>query len=109
AGRGVAIVSTSVFHALHAGHWPCHLGLCPPHSVQVYMVLAFATPITGYGSSSGVTTAVPSFPTTTPAAWLATFTAATRSAPAPSIAPSVAITVSPAPETSYTSRACAGM
>ena len=24
--RGVAIVSTSVFHAPHAGHWPAHFG-----------------------------------------------------------------------------------
>ncbi len=29
-------VSTSVFQAPQAGHWPCHLGELPPHSVQVY-------------------------------------------------------------------------
>src|SRR5690606_18383813 len=28
-------VSTSVFHAPHAGHCPVHLGAIPPHSVQV--------------------------------------------------------------------------
>ena len=33
--RGVAIVSTSVFHAPQCGHWPCHFGLWPPHSVQL--------------------------------------------------------------------------
>src|SRR6185295_18443605 len=33
-------VSTSVFHALQCGHWPCHLGVWPPHSVQVWTVLA---------------------------------------------------------------------
>jgi hypothetical protein len=32
---GVAIVSTSVFHALQCGHWPCHFGAWPPHSVQL--------------------------------------------------------------------------
>ena len=25
------------------GHWPCHFGACPPHSVQMYSVFAFAT------------------------------------------------------------------
>ena len=34
-GAGVAIVSTSVFHAPQCGHWPCHFGLWPPHSVQL--------------------------------------------------------------------------
>ena len=28
-------VSTSVFHAPQCGHWPCHLGLVAPHSVQL--------------------------------------------------------------------------
>jgi hypothetical protein len=32
---GVATVSTSVFQALHCGHWPCHLGEVAPHSVQL--------------------------------------------------------------------------
>ena len=27
--------STSVFHASQCGHWPCHLGDWPPHSVQL--------------------------------------------------------------------------
>jgi hypothetical protein len=27
-------VSTSVFQAPHAGHWPCHFGAWPPHSVH---------------------------------------------------------------------------
>ena len=31
-------VSTSVFHAPQCGHWPCHLLLRPPHSVQAYAV-----------------------------------------------------------------------
>jgi Zn-finger protein len=30
-----ATVSTSVFQALQCGHWPCHFGDWPPHSVQV--------------------------------------------------------------------------
>ena len=34
-GAGVAAVSTSVFQAPQCGHWPCHLGALPPHSVQV--------------------------------------------------------------------------
>ena len=29
-----AMVSTSVFQAVQCGHWPCHLLLVPPHSVQ---------------------------------------------------------------------------
>ena len=28
-------VSSSVFHALHDGHWPSHFGLVPPHWLQV--------------------------------------------------------------------------
>ncbi len=32
---GVATDSTSVFHVPQCGHWPCHLGDCPPHSVQL--------------------------------------------------------------------------
>src|SRR5215213_1420323 len=59
-------------------------------------------------SSAGSTTAVPSLPTTTPAAAFATRMASGRLAPAASNVPSVAITVSPAPDTSYTSRASAG-
>ncbi len=35
AAAGVATVSTSVFHAPHCGHCPCHLGAEPPHSVQL--------------------------------------------------------------------------
>src|SRR5581483_1059017 len=38
-----AIVSTNVFQALQCGHCPCHLSVCPPHSVQLNIVLAFAT------------------------------------------------------------------
>jgi len=26
--------STSVFQALHCGHWPAQRGVVPPHSVQ---------------------------------------------------------------------------
>ena len=32
---GVRRVSTSVFHAPQCGHWPCHFGDWPPHSVQL--------------------------------------------------------------------------
>jgi hypothetical protein len=32
-----AMVSTSVFHAVQCGHWPCHLTDWPPHSVQLYI------------------------------------------------------------------------
>ena len=45
---------------------------------------------------------------TMPAAMLATRMASSQSAPAAIITASVAMTVSPAPETSNTSRACAG-
>ena len=34
--------SMRVFHALQLGHLPSHLGLVPPHSVQVYWVLSLA-------------------------------------------------------------------
>lgn len=27
-------LSASVFHCWQPGHWPCHLGDCPPHSVH---------------------------------------------------------------------------
>jgi hypothetical protein len=37
-----AMVSTSVFHAVQCGHWPCHLTAWPPHSVQVYIDFVFA-------------------------------------------------------------------
>ncbi len=30
-GRGAAIVSTSVFQASQAGHWPAHFGELAPH------------------------------------------------------------------------------
>src|SRR6185369_15378575 len=56
-------------------------------------------------SSSGCTTAVPSLPTTMPAAWLAAFIASCRFAPAAIINASTPMTVSPAPLTSNTSRA----
>src|SRR5882672_6642548 len=59
-------------------------------------------------SSSGCTTAVPSLPTTIPAAWFASRNASAKVAPAANMTPRMAITVSPAPLTSYTSRATAG-
>src|SRR5690606_27515645 len=34
--------SMSVFQALQCGHLPSHLGLVPPHSLQVYWVLSLA-------------------------------------------------------------------
>jgi hypothetical protein len=34
AGAGASSVSTSVFHVPQCGHWPCHLGDWPPHSVH---------------------------------------------------------------------------
>src|SRR5204863_255395 len=37
-----ATVSTSVFQALHCGHWPAQRGVVPPHSVHVYTVLVLA-------------------------------------------------------------------
>ena len=58
-------------------------------------------------SSSRDATAVPSLPTTMPAAWLAARMASRKPAPAAIMTASVAITVSPAPLTSYTSRAFA--
>ena len=39
---GSTTVSTSVFHWPQAGHFPAHLLLTPPHSVQVYWIFAFA-------------------------------------------------------------------
>jgi hypothetical protein len=35
AAAGAASVSTSVFHAPHCAHCPCHFGAWPPHSVQL--------------------------------------------------------------------------
>jgi hypothetical protein len=70
----------------------------------MYMVV----PYSAAASSSRVTTAVPSLPTTMPAATLAVRIASAQPAPAATMTASVAITVSPAPETSKTSRACAG-
>jgi hypothetical protein len=32
---GVATLSTNVFQAPQCGHWPCHFGETPPHSVQL--------------------------------------------------------------------------
>src|SRR6185503_20135040 len=60
-------------------------------------------------SSAWVAAAVPSLPTTMPAARLAMRIACSRPAPAASITASVAITVSPAPVTSITSRFSAGI
>lgn len=37
-----ATASISVFQALQCGHLPSHLGLEPPHSLQVYWVLSLA-------------------------------------------------------------------
>ena len=34
--------SISVFQALQCGHLPSHLGLLPPHSLQVYWVFSLA-------------------------------------------------------------------
>ena len=56
-------------------------------------------------TSSGETVAVPNFPTTMPAAVFAKCAADSKSAPAASASVSEAMTVSPAPETSKTSRA----
>src|SRR5271156_3380421 len=36
---GASGSSTSVFHASHPGHWPCHWADCKPHCVQLWMVL----------------------------------------------------------------------
>jgi len=33
-GAASARVSTRVFQAEQCGHWPCHFGELPPHSVQ---------------------------------------------------------------------------
>ena len=59
-------------------------------------------------SSCAETVAVPTFPTTIPAAWLARTAAAGRDAPEARASARTATTVSPAPVTSYTSRAKAG-
>src|SRR5690606_20791124 len=58
-------------------------------------------------NSSGVTMEVPSLPTTMLAARLAQVTASIQLAPAARMTATVASTVSPAPETSNTSWACA--
>ncbi len=62
---------------------------------------------TAASTSAGAACAVPTFPTTTPAAQLARAAASGRLAPAARARASVAITVSPAPVTSNTSRAAA--
>jgi hypothetical protein len=56
-------------------------------------------------TSWGDTVAVPRLPTSTPAAKLASQAASETSAPAAIALPSHAVTVSPAPDTSKTSRA----
>src|SRR5207244_9760339 len=65
-------------------------------------------PSTAASTSAGAAVAVPSLPTTTPAAWLASIAASASVAPAPRASPTVAMTVSPAPVTSKTSRAAVG-
>src|SRR6185436_5049749 len=64
---------------------------------------------TAASSSSGPTMEVPSLPTTTPAASLARAAARSSGTPAAAARVRVAITVSPAPVTSKTSRAAVGM
>ena len=59
-------------------------------------------------SSSVVATAVPTLPTTMPAAMLARRAASSGGAPTATAAAITATTVSPAPDTSNTSRASAG-
>src|ERR1051326_8795757 len=54
-------------------------------------------------NSSGATVAVPIFPTTMPAAWFEMMAASMGDAPAAMASVKVAMTVSPAPETSKTS------
>src|SRR5690606_4623057 len=60
-------------------------------------------------SSPAVTTDVPSLPTTTPPARLAHLTASNHGRPAARVTARAARTVSPAPDTSNTSWACASM
>src|SRR5438067_2057287 len=60
-------------------------------------------------TSAGETVATPDLATSTPAAKFATCAASRTDAPAASAVPTHAVTVSPAPETSNTSRAIAGM
>ena len=60
-------------------------------------------------SSSMLTVAVPNFPTTTPAAELAIIAASCQEAEEALLRVKLAMTVSPAPVTSYTSRASAGI
>src|SRR3546814_8107470 len=62
-----------------------------------------------HNSSSAVTTDVPSFPTTIPPARLASKTASNQDNPVARATASAARTVSPAPETSNTSCACASV
>src|SRR5712691_1210490 len=77
------------YEAGGAGDYVVHVYLCPSAS----------------RSSSGWTGTAPSLPTLIPAARLATTTASCNGMPAPSITPRVAMTVSPAPLRSNTSRA----
>src|SRR5437773_1877108 len=60
-------------------------------------------------TSAGETVATPALETSIPAAKLATSAASRTLAPAASAVPTHAVTVSPAPDTSYTSRAIVGM
>jgi hypothetical protein len=39
---GSATVSIRLFQARQCGHWPSHLALVPPHSLQLKVVLAIA-------------------------------------------------------------------
>ena len=38
----VCLVSSSVFQASHAGHWPCHFAVAAPQSRQTKLSLALA-------------------------------------------------------------------
>src|SRR5512138_903955 len=59
-------------------------------------------------TSAGDTVAAPSLPTSTPAAKFAMIAASVAEPPAASVSARYAVTVSPAPTTSYTSRAAVG-
>ena len=80
-------------------------GAAAPRSRRSRAVLLARRPAPPPGSA----VAVPSLPTTTPAAQFASRAASSRDAPAARARPRVAMTVSPAPVTSKTSRAAVAM
>ena len=102
AGNDISHIRFSFKKIIKVKHWS---GAQAKKTCKTALILEFAILSQGENykaanNSSRVTVAVPSLPTTMPAARLAMRMASGMLTPAASIKPRVAITVSPAPETS---------